>query len=198
MLIKPCPIKQVTQEELEESVSELNKIFIAELMLSSTVPELVKLHPHSTLRDKLNVEKSAHAGLPAVRLLYQAGRFTKPEYVFFTSIYLEGVHESCIIAGDYDVETDPITNKIDEIRKLHGLSDGEYWSVGEGPEEYKLLNKEYSKIHDLKFIEIFREFGENELATLLETDSDKFWDLREQGRCHHLEKKKPSRLLLYC
>jgi hypothetical protein len=147
------------------------------------VSAIMEQAPNPNLTDRISIEERARVMLRVIRILYQAGRLTKPQYVFNIFMYLEDVYEDRIMAGDYAMETNPIQEKMDIIKKAHGLSEDEYWRVREGPDDYEKLSSQCDQIYASKQIEIFKEFKEDELAHLLESDPDQFWDLHEQGRC---------------
>ncbi|HTG31990.1 MAG TPA: hypothetical protein VLB76_03590 [Thermoanaerobaculia bacterium] len=116
------------------------------------------------------------------RALYMSRRISTQEYVLLATSPVEGIHESRITDGHYDSELEPLSKAIDKVREAHGLSTEEYWSIGEGPEEYTRLNRQYSAVLDRHFVKALREFKLDDLANLRGNDPEKFAGLRERGR----------------
>ncbi|HEX6902897.1 MAG TPA: hypothetical protein VF789_24490 [Thermoanaerobaculia bacterium] len=84
--------------------------------------------------------------------------------------------------GYYENELEPISNAMEEISQAFGLSKEEYWPVGEAPEDYARLSRQYDAILDRHFVAALREFGLDDLADLFEKSPDEFYRLRERGR----------------
>jgi len=88
-------------------------------------------------------------------------------------------------------EIESIFAAIDHIKQEHGLSEDEDWSVGEGPDEYVKLNKDFEIADEKRLIATFREFGLHDLADMLLTNRAEYDRLRERGRrsVHHAEEE---------
>lgn len=67
------------------------------------------------------------------------------------------------------VSTDPElvahSARIEEIERAAGLTDEEYFRIGEGPPEWEQATKEWDVIYQARCAEFFRRVGEEALAT---------------------------------
>ena len=125
---------------------------------------------------------AAAKSVALAKALYDSRRIPTQHYVFFAVLPVEAVHDGRWMDGDYDKELDPISRAIEAIQKEHGLEPDEFWTRGEGPEEYTSLNSRYEAILDMKFLEVLREFGLDDLADLKQQNPKEFERLRERGR----------------
>ncbi len=82
-----------------------------------------------------------------------------------------------------------ISKQIEEIEKRHGLESGEFWSQGEGPEEYERLVRVYKNRLDQITAATFEEFGEPEMAAMYRHDREKFDRQYKDGRRRYQERK---------
>ena len=117
--------------------------------------------------------------LELTRALYASRLFCTQEYLFHVVWPLD------LLATDRaqdDRELEQISHAIGEIRKKHGLKDEEDLRIGEGPEEYIHLNKQWDARYNKLNLDVLREFGFNDLADLAEQSPDEFSRLRERGR----------------
>jgi hypothetical protein len=121
--------------------------------------------------------------LPIVRMGNEAGLLSQEESIYLRSYFLDALaHESRWLEGLYQDKLEPISKAIEEIEKRHGLKPDEFWLRDQGPQEWQDLNSEYESVLDSYRPLTYREFGEEELATLLEADAEHFKALREAGR----------------
>ncbi len=120
--------------------------------------------------------------IAATRALYEARRINTQQYVCFAIWEAEMLHQERWMSGQYDKELAPISKAIEKIEEENGLKDGEYWVAGEGPEEYELLNKQYSVVLDQNFIELLKEVGLTDLASMKKDDPGELDRLYERGR----------------
>ncbi|MBN1364838.1 MAG: hypothetical protein JW976_08540, partial [Syntrophaceae bacterium] len=111
------------------------------------------------------------------KTLYASRRLSTQEYTFYALLPLEDYHIELMYH-----ELAPINEKLNVIRKQHGLREDEDWLPGEGPKEYIKLNKQWEDASDRRFIELLREFGLDDLADLKLENSDRLDELRERGR----------------
>jgi len=85
-----------------------------------------------------------------------------------------------------DAERVRISRAIDAANKAHGLGPDEYWPRGKAPAEVKALNTAHDKRCLQMKADVFREYGENEMADALLADEDAFdAKYREPGRLAH-------------
>lgn len=114
--------------------------------------------------------------------LYASRRISNQEYVFFAASPIESIHESRWFDGEYDAELREIAHAMEVIEQNHGLDPDHHWSIGQGPDDYERLSKQYDSVLDEKFSGALREFGVDDLADLKRRDPDKFDRHRERGR----------------
>ena len=123
-------------------------------------------------RDMLELTDNAQtAGLldPELRFLNRASA-------------IEDVFDRRMMEEYYEEELREITSKMRAIEKREGLGEFEYWPIGQGPEDYEELNKEYDLIFDKKFEEALREFGLQDMADLYYNNREVYDAKREKGR----------------
>ena len=144
------------------------------------------------LKTRKAKEAYAKKMLSIIKAGAEAGYYSKEEYVFHLSFYVEGmIHDERWSDGCYNEELDPINKRIKKLREEYGLADDEFWMISEGPPEYQKLSQAYDKILDKYRIVTFRELGENEIADLLETNEELYKKLVEQGREQVVEPPPP-------
>jgi len=75
---------------------------------------------------------------------------------------------------------------MDRMETEEGLEEGEYWPLGNGPEEYELLRTEsealVDKITDTMIVHVLRRYGLNDEADLFESHRAAFDAKAEAGR----------------
>jgi len=125
--------------------------------------------------------KEVRAYIDFVRALYVARRIARHEYFFYVSMPIERVHDDRWMEGVYS-EIDTFSSRIEAVERKHGLKEGEFWPLNEGPKEYQLLNQEYNLYYDYKMVETYREFGLDTIADLYDSNRKEFDRLHERGR----------------
>lgn len=133
--------------------------------------------------DQSSVEERATHYLDIAEARFNAGEISEEERAFHRRYALENlIYESRLLNGYYEDVLGPISEKIKKVQSDHGLTDDEYWPKGEGPPEYIELNAEYEQQLDLKLVEVFREFGADDLAEFFLNDRENFDTHSELGR----------------
>ena len=65
-------------------------------------------------------------------------------------------------------QADPVlvklTAEIERVERAHGLEEGEYWYVDEGPPEWQELNRQWNEAHEELLLDILFDNGEDEIA----------------------------------
>jgi hypothetical protein len=101
--------------------------------------------------DVAGIETRARLYIKIADARYAAGQISEHEHLFHRCYAIENlVHETRWLNGCYDEVLDPVSEKMREIERARGLSDDEYWPVGDAPEDYQALNIEYGRILDRK------------------------------------------------
>lgn len=170
-------------EDVGAAISRLNQSIAAYSDFQQRITENQAKYSEVDFREKTKNEEYATEMLIAIRLGRKAGSLSYEEYVFYTSYYVENlIFDRRWTAGQYNQHLDPISQQMRQIEREHGLTHDECWPIGEGPEEYERLNREYETILDTQKIATYRELGEDELADLIESDPVRFDEIREVGR----------------
>ena len=77
-------------------------------------------------------------------------------------------------------------NAYADIQKREGLEDGEYWPIGEGPEDYREVSAQSEElcdqVRDTVFTSVLRKYQLGHLADFFEGDRDRFEEIRERSR----------------
>ena len=132
--------------------------------------------------DLFKVETAAQVWLNAAESAETAGVFAS-SYCFLLRVYaVERVYESRCSGGLYNADLAGIKARMDAISHREGLTDDEYWPIGQGPKDWEELADQYSQVLDGKFEEALREYGLNDIADLYHMDRESYNALREQGR----------------
>ena len=111
-----------------------------------------------------------------------AGELEPPYRFLLRASAVECVHNRRREDGLYDAELGDISARIDAIRKREGLDEDEDWFIGQGPEDWKELNEQYSQVLNAKFEETLREYGLVDMANLYRQDRKAYDACREEGR----------------
>ena len=174
--------------ELQQAIDHLDQRAIGNIILQAEIERLRNL-PKLNTRDPKNREKHAQVQVSVAHAMYMAGRITQSEFLYNVAMPLMNfVHDYRFLDGDYDDALKPISEQMEKIEQAHGLARDEYWPLGEGPDDYEELNGKYGDILDKKQGEVFREFGETNIADLWESNKDEFERLFERGRVAVFEK----------
>ena len=127
------------------------------------------------------IETSTRLWLDAIGFAETAGAI-EPSRCFLMRVFaIERLCDWRWFDGLYS-ELEDISTRIDAIQRREGLDDNEYWHIGQGPEDWQELNRQYSQVLDAKFEEALREFGLDNIADLYGMDRISYDAHREQGR----------------
>lgn len=124
-------------------------------------------------RDSWKDPQVARLYIELSRALFQSGRISWAEYVFYASTWIEGVHEGRHMEGEYDAEIDPLLRAMDEAEALDPVDEG----------RYEELSQAYESALDAKFGQTSVEFGANDIEQLQRT---------ETGRVQRVAGARPS------
>lgn len=180
----PAPARALSDDEKDAVLRHLRHRAEGQIVLEQLV-ETARAKPDRT---HYGDSDAARRHLILARALRQAGRITWAEYVLQVGSRLEMVSDHRCEQGAYHADLGPIEAAMDVISSRHGLADDEYWTVADQPDDYRQLSEAYSKCLDDKLVETLREFGEDEVATLRESDPEQYHALREEGRRSVFEK----------
>ena len=133
-------------------------------------------------KDEDGKEDYSQKMLQFVKARRKSGGLSFPNYSFRAAFYVIGIHEDRWLNHKYEEELTPISQKMKEIEKENGLEEDEYWSLDEGPDEWRELNNEYNSVLDQKLPKVLKEFGFEDIADLIKKDKAKYDKLYEEGR----------------
>jgi hypothetical protein len=91
---------------------------------------------------------------------------------------------SCIALEIYetDAQLKRIVKAIEAAEKAYGLEDGEYWPIGEAPDDVEKFRAAWDRRADVILASVFRKHGEADMGTLLLADRASFLDQIKDGR----------------
>lgn len=134
-------------------------------------------------RARLNLPKDAGRDMQEILRAYQDGKKTNTLNIDNDVYFYVVAGMVSAIADDicFDLDTkkrhpelEKISEKMEKVRKKHGLADDEYWPRGEGPEEYEALNAEMEAVSDKITADVFRSYNEDEMADLFLNDREEY------------------------
>ncbi|MFL5356277.1 hypothetical protein [Archangium sp.] len=88
-----------------------------------------------------------------------------------------------------DPVVEAIGAKIDALEEAYGLKEGEFWPIGEAPDDVEALRAEYDAAFDRATVQFLRDHGEEEMATLYADDRSTFDRRLEMGRRYFFDTK---------
>lgn len=143
------------------------------------VEEMVKRRRSETAQQR---DLRVRASIDTFNIGNQAGIVHEPELFLLRVARVEQVCDDRICEGLYDVEFAEVDHRAAELKREHGLSEDEFWMLGEGPPEWEALDQEHSAITSRLLVTALREFGLLEEAALLESKPAEFYLRRELAR----------------
>ena len=129
-----------------------------------------------------DIESEAKAWLDTVQSAEAAGVLNPSYRLLLTLCPIERVHDERCLGGLYESDLCDIKADLDAIREREGPDDDEDWRIGDGPEDWEQLQKQYSGVLDRKFEETLREYGLDDIADLYNMDREAYEAQREAGR----------------
>lgn len=133
-------------------------------------------------KDKATKEEYYEKMIGFIKAKNKTGELSRSTYIFRASFYIISVHEDRWLNQKYQADLDPISQKMKEIEREYGLSEDQYWTLDEGPDEWQKLNQEYNEILDKKLLKVYREFDLSEIADLIENHNEEYERLYEEGK----------------
>jgi hypothetical protein len=117
--------------------------------------------------------------LDAARALRDRLVISESAYVYFAELFTESV---LLQAVEEDAELVRLREEIVAVESAHGLVDGEYWPVDEGPDDWRELNEQWDARADAVVVDALRRHHHDELAELREKKLRDYDDRVTQGR----------------
>ena len=166
---------------LASALDQLSKRAFA----AAIIPDALQIHAHAKAAIKTKGQwkdsNLAKAAADLATAMWFAGRISAQEYTFFVGAAAEGIHEGRLEDSAYP-EIEKISAEMRSIEKAHGLTEDQYWRIGEGPPAFEKLNTEYELDSEKHFVEALLELDANDIATLYITDRREYDRRRERGR----------------
>jgi hypothetical protein len=172
---------------VQEAFDRLRERWLAQEQIDHLLPYLEETRAArgtlpATREEPAAREEHARKMAALARSLRESGRTSQASYVYSIDFWIGSrVHEGRWLDGKYE-ELTRISERLDEGREEYGLAPGETWLRGEGPDEWRELNREYERLLEDRLAPTLREFGYDDVADLLESDPDRYNQLSEQGR----------------
>lgn len=107
-------------------------------------------------------------------------RLVPPEAAFYLIAYQ--IMDLAQERYEDDPRLEAISCEMEQIEEAHGLTEDEYWPIGEGPEDHRALDARWNEAADAIIAETFRAQGEGAMADLFEGDRAEFDRRFEVGR----------------
>ena len=175
-ILLSIPEKQIRQDVLD---GELN----FERMLDETAASTMAAHDS---KDARVVALNLHQQMVRAKIL-QSREYLPPEIrLLYAVLPAETIASEATSVAQTKGRLGELNEKMEEIAEREGLEDGEYWLIGEGPDDYEVLSSEsdqiFQQVQDTVLTTILRRYELGEIADLLENDEAKFDELREAGR----------------
>ena len=119
----------------------------------------------------------ARRDVELARALFRARRFSWTEYVFYASVWCEGVHDGRHMDGVYAPVLAPLSRAIEVAEQAKPFDEAICAS----------LNREYDRVIDEAFGDVCIELGAADIAELWRARRAEYDELRERGRrfVHH-------------
>jgi hypothetical protein len=96
--------------------------------------------------------------------------------------YLVAWQTDMLTSEAAEEELQDLDEQLDAIRKAHGVEELERWPVGQEPDDYRELYRQYVAAYDDLFVRELKQHGEHEVVRLFRADRAEFDRLQEAGR----------------
>src|SRR5690606_31316136 len=104
--------------------------------------------------DVSSVEERAKRYIQVADARYAAGQMSEHEHLFHRCYAIENlVHEARWMNHRYDEDLRPISEEMRKIEEEWGLGPDEYWPIGDAPEAYQALSRQYDRVLEAKLEE---------------------------------------------
>jgi hypothetical protein len=174
---KPLPeLKHLSDEAVAQMVTHLRRRALASIEAAELAEKLKRRQ-----EPEHRTPEGIHEQIALAKALYESGRITQAECLFFCVIHVEDIHQTRWFDGQYN-EIETISNQMDAIKKEYGLADDEEWEREDEPDDYRELSRNYDCLLDQRFDATLREFELTEEAELWRDDRAEFDRRREIGR----------------
>lgn len=185
-MTKPIPMA----DQSPDVQALLRQFILASAAFEEYQSELAVIcNPHPSPPDGLEaIEHYAAAWVRLVRVGHEVGVFTDEEYVAIMLLELEQiVYQTRIDRGYYSAELTPIRDKISHLRSSHSRNKHDLLVAAED---------EFEQMLDRLVVQVFREYGETELADRYATNPEALAQAYTEGWKQLKAKMPPEQVLL--
>ena len=96
--------------------------------------------------------------------------------------YLVSWQVDAIVSRIAEETLHDLDQRLTVVKREHGLGEDDFWPLGQTPEEYETLRREYQDTWDQIFVDKLLEFGEEQMAQQFRSDPEAFQRRSEAGR----------------
>lgn len=131
--------------------------------------------------------KALHYRLLQSHIFASSPGLHQDEVLYFVCLVASQVAEDAVMVEHQSARTlNAIMDQIEDIRRGEGMDDDEVWPLGDGPNDYRRLSKDYDalaeKIHETVFLHVLQLYGFTEYAELFENERMEYEVRYEAGR----------------
>jgi hypothetical protein len=96
--------------------------------------------------------------------------------------YLVSWQIDAIVSQIAEESLHALDERLTAVKRKYGLEEDDFWPLGQTPEEYESLRREFQENWDKIFVAKLQEFGEEEMARQYHSDPEGFQKRSEAGR----------------
>ena len=163
---------QMTERSDNDPLHAAINAKLAEIAASASTPP-----PWCAAWARLGPASSEAERLAVYRAVRDAGSVPAEAGIFLGSWQIDA-----ITLGHAEQALRGYEERLEQIRRAHGLGDDDSWPPGEGPPEYEEAQRQMHDAWDALYVAQLEAFGETEMARLFRTDRERFEQLSEAGR----------------
>ncbi|MDO9368338.1 MAG: hypothetical protein Q7T68_07195 [Sphingopyxis sp.] len=134
-----------------------------------------------------NSPAQVQAWVDLANAMLEGGQVSESEHLLLATFAVEGIHSERWLNDEYP-ELKIISEKMADVERQYGLTEGQYWLKKDAPSEYQILSDQYDAAIEIRFIETLRELGLDDFAELKISDPTEYDRRREIGRLATFEK----------
>jgi hypothetical protein len=150
------PAARVTTTEFSAALNHIRSRVAGEISLKETLATFVPRKESSK-----SGARELEARLPSeVRLttdLFEAGKITKSEHLFYCGFHIVRLHEDYHMNGAYDSDLRKISAAMEGVERKYGLVENEYWLTSDAPKEYLRESKRYDSVLEKNSLRFSRD-----------------------------------------
>lgn len=137
-------------------------------------------------QDAAVVARALHRQMVRAKVLQKREAIPAEVRLFYAALPAETIAGEATSVAQTKGRLGELTDRMEEIEEREGLDEGEYWAIGEGPEDYEVLSSQseqiFMQVQETMFTTILRRYELGYIADLYDNDREKFNEMREIGR----------------